>query len=575
MKTSKITFFALLIILFVNCKEEGSNTSKNKIELLSPSELTVSSKGQSIEIELKENREFNISFAPLDASTWIKQVNNKSSTNKESLYFEIDANRTSSLRKASIIIKDKNNSGLTATKIKLTQKSSIVFSLKNTGWDIYSGENYRYGPSIIINYDGSINAWFAAVGDFHGSWNLLYNDKANKVALGITDKNSIGQKFTASNPFWAIKIISPNWSDSHCGYTLNLYSWNDSNLTYNEVVKQKSIAKKKFEDYKDNEIIGIENDDKFPAGTYLWVLSEGLTPHSGAWLSDGAIKNTTSFQNGVLLDNKNWNALWAEDKTSGDIFWDQASYQNSVDGGKNWSPEKMVLSPTEFSSDHLSICDPGVGFWNGYYYIGYTSTENKAMTQNNVFIARSKKPDGPWEKWDGETWGEDPKPLIKYDGDPSKFGAGEPSIVVVDNTVYFYYTWHDDYPTTRVATAPADDLNWPGKLSYKGIAINKENIAGADHCDVKYREDIGKFQAIHTAARMSEKGYIVVWQSNDGIHFEKIGEVHENLMPGIHNCGWSGDGKGHIEADVQQFLSYAYGIGTWGKWKTRWVEIDW
>jgi hypothetical protein len=197
------------------------------------------------------------------------------------------------------------------------------------------------------------------------------------------------------------------------------------------------------------------------------------------------------------------------------------------------------------------------------------------MTQNNVYIARSTNPEGPWEKWEGDKWGDDPQPVILYDGDPTKFCAGEPSIVVVDDTIYFYYSWNDAGTTTRVSTAPIDDPDWPGQLTYRGVAMDKSTIAGADHTDVKYREEVNKFQAIHTADRMSEKGYLVIWQSDNGIDFEKIGEVRDQLMPGMHNCGWSGDGKGHIKKGVPQFLSYAYGVGSWGKWKTRWVEIVW
>jgi hypothetical protein len=107
------------------------------------------------------------------------------------------------------------------------------------------------------------------------------------------------------------------------------------------------------------------------------------------------------------------------------------------------------------------------------------------------------------------------------------------------------------------------------------VAIDKRAISGADHADVKYREDINKFQAIHTADRMTENSYIVIWHSDNGIDFEKMGEIRKNLMPGLHNCGWSGDGKGHIRKGIPQFLSYAYGVGSWGKWKTRFAEIEW
>lgn len=89
----------------------------------------------------------------------------------------------------------------------------------------------------------------------------------------------------------------------------------------------------------------------------------------------------------------------------------------------------------------------------------------------------------------------------------------------------------------------------------------------------------GKFQAVHTAARMSANSYIVLWQSDDGIKFEKIAEIREGLQPGAHNCGWSGDEQGHIKLGVQQYISYAYtldfGPESWGKWNTRWAKLNW
>ena len=451
-----------------------------------------------------------------------------------------------------------------------------LFTLKNSGWDIYTGGTYRYGPSIIINDDESIDAWFAAVGDAYGAWHDLYNKTGSNSAVSVSNHGSVGQKFKADVPFWGVKVVSPNWNGKPCGLTFKLFKWDDNTMSYSDVVKQIPIATAKFVNYEDGEKIGVTNENKFPPGTYLWELSESLTEHSGVWLRDGITLGVTSYQGGILVkENRHWQAMWAEEKTSGDIFWDQASYQHSTDHGKTWTKEIMSLQPTEFSSDHYSVCDPGAAYWNGYYYIGYTSTENIAMTQNNVYIARSNNPEGPWEKWDGEKWSNNPKPVILYDGDPKKFGAGEPSIVVVENTVYFYYSWNDKGTTTRVSTAPADDPNWPSKLTYKGVAMDKSSIAGADHSDVKYREDIKKFQAIHTAERMTEKGYLVIWQSENGIDFEKIGQVKKNLMPGLHNSGWSGDGKGHIKEGIQQYLSYAYGIDRWGQWRTRWVEIEW
>ena len=34
-------------------------------------------------------------------------------------------------------------------------KSVLEIPVVETGWDIYTGGQYRYGPSIIVNKDGS------------------------------------------------------------------------------------------------------------------------------------------------------------------------------------------------------------------------------------------------------------------------------------------------------------------------------------------------------------------------------------------------------------------------------------
>ena len=51
------------------------------------------------------------------------------------------------------------------------EEKPVEYSITaDAGWDIYKAGTYRYGPSIIINDDGSIDAWFAASGRtrFHG-----------------------------------------------------------------------------------------------------------------------------------------------------------------------------------------------------------------------------------------------------------------------------------------------------------------------------------------------------------------------------------------------------------------------
>lgn len=548
--------------------------SQDVYSVLAFSEKSVkpSSKGEIIGLALQSTTEYEIEITPESALTWIIPVEDKALV-EDSLYFEVLANGENSVRTAKITAKSKTQiqGSYLSDEVEVSQNSVCVFTLEDSGWDIYAGGAYRYGPSIIINDDGSIDAWFAAPGAAYGKNHELYNTNGATTPEGIVGDKTVAQKFTADIPFWGVSVTSPNWNGNSCGLTLSLYKWNG---TYNGTVNQTPIATDRFDEYADGANLILSKEDKFPAGTYLWVLSEGKTEHSGVWLAEGNVDGITSYRDGSPI-NGNWKARWTEEKTTGEIFWDQASYKHSTDGGLTWSEEVMTLLPTEFSSDHFSVCDPGVAYWNGYYYIGYTSTENPGMTENYAYVARGRNPDGPWEKWNGNGWGGNPEPVVVFDGIPTQFGAGEPSIVVLDETIYFYYSWCDGPVTTRVATASTSDPNWPRNLVHHGTAIDKGGYDGADHSDVKYREDIGKFQAINTASRMTANGYIMLWQSDDGLKFEKIAEIRDNIMPGCHNCGWSGDLQGHIRPDQQQYIAYAYGIGTWGVWNTRWAKINW
>lgn len=253
--------------------------------------------------------------------------------------------------------------------------------------------------------------------------------------------------------------------------------------------------------------------------------------------------------------------------------WDYIRYMVSTDGGSTWSPWSIVLQPTPGSQDAYSTCDPGVVEFGGYYYIGYTSTQNSAGIENNVFIARSTSPTGPFDKWNGSGWGGNPVPFITYNGNPATYGAGEPSLVVLGDTLYIYYTWDDEDSSgspivqTRVSTASTTDPNWPASLTYQGVAINKRVDQGPDSSDVKYVDAYGKFIAVNTIRRFGPKAYIQMWESTDGIHFSPSNLDVDNLLPYLHNDGISGDGSGHIDVSKNQYIGYAYG-STWAFWNT-------
>ena len=449
-------------------------------------------------------------------------------------------------------------------------KYNVIPGVK-TGWDIYEGGVYRYGPSIIINSDGSVDAWFAAPGDVFGEAVKNYNDQDTQVALSLTSKVTVAQKFSAFDPFYAIQVSCPNWNSANSSLTLSLYQWNTD---YKSTISAGAIRTVTFNNYKDNQNLDIINEHKFPNGDYLWVLSNP-SGTAGIWKKSGSKNGITNYYNDEIVAGC-YSARMLLNKSSGSAYWDQVAYRHSVDNGVSWTEDQMVLKPTEYTRDQLSICDPGVAKWGGFYFLGYTSTEDNRGTDNHVYVCRSVSAAGPWEKWNGKGWGGAPQPVITYTDSPDYFGAGEPCMIVKNDTLFFYYTWNAggvNATTTRLATASATDANWPSNLRDRGTVINKSNIAGADHCDIKYRDDLNKFQAIHTASRMSSESYMILWESADGINFLRVSELRNKLNPYLHNCGWSGDEKGHINPAKPQYISYAYGP-KWANWKTAWHPLN-
>ncbi len=259
--------------------------------------------------------------------------------------------------------------------------------------------------------------------------------------------------------------------------------------------------------------------------------------------------------------------------------WDWITYRHSPDGGETWTGEERAVYPTPDSMDFYSTCDPGAVKFGGYYYIGYTSTIYEAGICNNVFVARSKTPQGPYEKWNGSGWGGAPKPIVYFDEDWHGWGSGEPSFVVKGDTLFIYYTWMsrdalgNGINQTRVATADANDANWPATMVYKGVAIDKSGIPGSDSADVKFVDDYGKFIAFITAERLGENSYVSVYESNDGYTFTNVNKLKTNISYFCHNSGLSSRPNGHIRLSDKKYIAYAYGP-QWGIWATRMQAID-
>ena len=254
--------------------------------------------------------------------------------------------------------------------------------------------------------------------------------------------------------------------------------------------------------------------------------------------------------------------------------WDWITYRHS-DDGVNWDKEKIVLQPTGNSMDHYSVCDPGVIYFNGYYYLGYTSTivaTNQGIN-NNCYVARSKNPDGPFEKWNGNGWGGEPEPIIYYNESNDYWGAGELSFVIKDDTLFCYYSWYCEHGFyTRVSTADLSE-NWPSTLEYQGVTFDRKY--GQDSSDVVYLEDYDKFIAFSIANRFSDSSSVLIYESDDGINFRRSDLIQDKISMYAHNLGISKRLDGHIKEDDGLYISYAYGssANSKGKWATRFQPV--
>lgn len=254
--------------------------------------------------------------------------------------------------------------------------------------------------------------------------------------------------------------------------------------------------------------------------------------------------------------------MWMSRPGNNSTQWDYIAYMHY--DGDEWSEEEVVLWPTPGSKDACSVCDPAVIYMNGYYYLGYTATSSYELEgmNNSAFVARSKYPDGPYEKWDGASWGGDPEPIIFYDHDPRYWGIGELSFVADDEDLFIYYTFvNDNENCIRIAKADLTE-DWPATVRLKQTVSYRKT---EDSYDVVYAENLNTYVAFSIRDRMNESSYLVMFTSPNGKEFKEVGSVKENIMDYAHNMGIAKDETGHIRTDETLTIGYAYGK-EWGSW---------
>ena len=314
--------------------------------------------------------------------------------------------------------------------------------------------------------------------------------------------------------------------------------------------------------FEANRIEIVEADTSKVAN--LTLLDEGYDVYQLPGNGNGGWRYGPSY---IYYGDGRVDAYFASGGDSGE--WDRITHRSSTDDGKTWGPEKIVVYPTPGSMDGYSCCDPAVIYFDGYYYIGYTSTLNDDGYCNNVFVARSENPDGPFEKWNGSGWGGEPMPIFYFEQSYGYWGIGEPTFVELNGTLYVYYTYATPMKSfIMLATADATNENWPATLQHHGAVTEKKS----DSVDVKFVEDWGKFILVTREDVNGSGNCIVVYESADGRTFTLVDAVRENTCPGMFSMGLSSRPNGHIrlseDADRLR-IAYAYGNSGWAAWNTR------
>ena len=306
----------------------------------------------------------------------------------------------------------------------------------------------------------------------------------------------------------------------------------------------------------------------FALFSHCLLASTPLFSYPGWNIFDNGGAYNYRYGPSIIINTNGSIDMWTAAPGSGGQ-WDCIRHKNSTNGGVSWGSETVVLTGTSGKADGKSVCDPGVFKYGSYYYIGYTGIAgDEASNNNHVFVARSTSPTGSYQKWNGSGWGGDPQPFITYTGSLSHWGAGEPSFVVKDGTLYIYYTWSlaaGAVWETRVATASISNANWPGSLTYRGTAISRGN--GEASTDIKYIDGMGKFIGVAERNRLQASSYIVFYESANGLNFTLSNTLTDYIMPYSHNSGISGRCDGHLKLEDKNFIAYAYG-STWGRWST-------
>ncbi len=283
--------------------------------------------------------------------------------------------------------------------------------------------------------------------------------------------------------------------------------------------------------------------------------------------------------------------------------WDIIRYRSSTDG-RNWTGEKVVMAAANgTASTDRSACDPSVVYYKApgdaqpYYYlyytgnapeaycttpgaVGYNAPSKESCGQSVIFVSRSLRIDGPYQKFMGNGVWQDwaagsntdapstlraasPKALIvrKNVGldiaSPHAYGSGQPSVVVRNNRLHMWY--YDDSGEVGPSggytfhAESVDGVSWSVPEKTNSRYFNSTDVKFDSLKNVYVMHAIGKYSAgVWTDGNHADGSQIVRRTSADGVTWSAPQLLYANRpeMNYIHNIGAAGNREGWLDPAI-------------------------
>lgn len=282
----------------------------------------------------------------------------------------------------------------------------------------------------------------------------------------------------------------------------------------------------------------------------------------------------------IILKDGTYHVFFCSEGGGNYPSWDAIRYTTSTDG-QTWSKPKVMLQATAANGQDLAACDPSLVYYQGFYYLYYSSAVTTASNtyQTVIQIARSPNIDGPYLTYTRRsTWEKtptDPKviiyPIEMHSAQPSGYGAGQTSVIVQNGQLLMWYT--DDsvfvsgQPQVKTYMLQSTDpVTWSPDEGHATNLVNQASI------DVKFDSSQSQFVMIRVENEFSPTSYLARAYSSDGMNWTSPQSVFPSgQFPQYgHDAGIAGDESGNL-ASPSALVGFGvpYGLADaddWGHW---------